>query len=177
MMIVVLKGFPGTGKYTILKRVQELVLADKSSRLVDNHLLIDPVQALFPGRSGDHHALRLSIRDAVFLTSQLAQECHIVLMTACLATENHRDTGFIREDLALVCGTNVPLYWISASCDRERLVERAQCDERVQSSKTKPTDPAILGAGGRTSPAGAGRVECWIDELGRWFFGHEWGGR
>jgi hypothetical protein len=65
-------------------------------------------------------------------------------MTACLATENHRDTAFFREYLALVRGTDVPLYWVSASCDRERLVERAQSDERVQSSKTKLTDPAIL---------------------------------
>ena len=114
-------------------------------RLVDNHLLIDPVQALFPDRSGDHHTLRRRIQDAVFpCISKLAQEGHIVLMTACLATENHRDTTSFREHLALVRGTNVPLYWVSASCDRERLVERAQSDERVQSSKTKLTDPAIL---------------------------------
>ena len=65
-------------------------------------------------------------------------------MTACLATENHRDAAFFREHLALVRGTGVLLYWVSTSCDQERLVERAQSDERVQSSKTKLIDPAIL---------------------------------
>jgi len=144
-MVVVLNGFPGTGKHTIFKRLQELLPADKSSRLVDNHLLIDPVQALFPDRSDDHHALRRRIRDVVFpCISKLAQEGHVVLMTACLATETHRDAVCFREHLALVRGTDMPLYWVSASCDRERLVERAQSDERVQSNKAKLTDPAIL---------------------------------
>jgi predicted kinase len=104
-MIIVLNGFPGTGKHTILKRLQELLPADKSSRLVDNHLLIDPVQALFPDRSDDHYALRRRIRDAVFpCISKLAQEGHVILMTACLATGNHRDAACFREHLALVRG-------------------------------------------------------------------------
>ena len=143
--IVVLNGFPGTGKHTILKKVQELLPANISTRLVDNHLLIDPVQALFPDRSDDHHALRLKIRDVVFpCISRLAQEGHVVLMTACLAAENDRDSDFFREHLALVSGTDVPLYWVSEFCDQERLLERAQSPGRVQSSKTKLTDPEIF---------------------------------
>ncbi|RPD59366.1 hypothetical protein L226DRAFT_576168 [Lentinus tigrinus ALCF2SS1-7] len=143
--IIVVNGFPGTGKHTILKLVQTLLPADKSSRLVDNHLLIDLAQALFPDRSDDHHDLRRKIREVVFpYIRRLAQEGHVILMTACLAADNDRDTAFFHEHLALVRGTEVPLYWISASCDRERLVERAQNVERVQSSKTKLTDPAIV---------------------------------
>ena len=67
-MIVVLNGFPGTGKYTILKRVKALLPADNSSHLVDNHLLIDPVQALYPDRSAAHHVFRQKIRDAFLRT-------------------------------------------------------------------------------------------------------------
>ncbi|KIP11515.1 hypothetical protein PHLGIDRAFT_114371 [Phlebiopsis gigantea 11061_1 CR5-6] len=57
-MIVVLNGLPGTGKHTIVQQVQALLPADKASRLVDNRLLIDPVQVLFPDRGDDRHALR-----------------------------------------------------------------------------------------------------------------------
>jgi len=144
-IIVVLNGFPGTGKHTILKRVQALLPADKSSRLVDNHLLIDPAQVLFPDRSDDHHDLRRRIRDAVFpYIRRLAQEGHVVLMTACLAADNDGDAAFFCEHLALVRGTDVPLHWVSAFCDEESLLERVQSPERVQSSKTKLTDPGIL---------------------------------
>ena len=143
IMIVVLNGFPGTGKHTILKRLLELLPA--SSRLVDNHLLIDPAHALFPSRTDAHHALRRDLRSAVFpYIRTLAQRGHIVLMTACLAAGDDRDAAVFREHLALVRGTDVPLYWVSAACDRERLVERAQSDERVRSGKTKLTDPAVL---------------------------------
>ena len=65
-------------------------------------------------------------------------------MTACLAADNDRYAALFREHLALVQGTDVPLYWVSASCDWNQLVGRAQSVERVQSSKTKLTDPVIL---------------------------------
>ncbi|KAG6805388.1 hypothetical protein H0H93_004898, partial [Arthromyces matolae] len=64
-MIVVLNGFPGTGKHTILKQLQALLPTHKS-RLIDNHLLIDPAQALYPDRSEEHHALRREIRAVFF---------------------------------------------------------------------------------------------------------------
>ena len=144
-MIVVLNGFPGTGKYTILKRVKALLPADNSSRLVDNHLLIDPVQALYPDRSVAHHALRQKIRDA-FLPDirTLAQEGHTVYMTVCLAADSDRDEDIFREHLALVDGTEVPLIWVNAFCDQNTLLDRVQSPDRTSSCKTKLTDPRVL---------------------------------
>ncbi|KAB8231235.1 uncharacterized protein BDW43DRAFT_283119 [Aspergillus alliaceus] len=55
--IIVLNGFPGTGKLTILKQAKELLPAD-TTILMDNHLLIDPVTAVIPDRSDEHHELR-----------------------------------------------------------------------------------------------------------------------
>lgn len=138
-MIVVLNGFPGTGKYTILKYLKALLPTDKSLRLIDNHLLIDPAVALYPGRDDNHHELRHAIRGVVFpYISRLAQEGHTVLMTACLADDNARDAACCQEHLDLVRGTGVPLYWINAHCDETCLIER------VLSSKTKLTDTSIL---------------------------------
>ncbi|KAF8881384.1 hypothetical protein CPB85DRAFT_1340496 [Mucidula mucida] len=53
------------------------------------------------------------------LSSRTSAERHVVLMTAC---GNDRDAAFFHEYLALVRGTDVPLYWISASCEQKRLV-------------------------------------------------------
>ena len=65
-------------------------------------------------------------------------------MTACLTADNERDTAFFQEHLALVRGTEVPLYWIKTYCDRVFLMERIQSYDRVHSGKTKLTDVSIL---------------------------------
>jgi predicted kinase len=144
-MIIVLNGFPGVGKYTILKEVQALLPADKSPRLIDNHLLIDPAAALYPGRGVHHHELRHAIRGVFFpYVSRLAQEGHVVLMTACLAADNDRDATAFQEHLDLVRGIDVPLYWINAYCDQVSLMQRVQSNERIHSSKSKLTDASML---------------------------------
>ena len=143
-MIVVLNGFPGTGKYTILKQAKALLPADKT-RLLDNHLLIDPATALIPDRSDAHHDLRRRIRAPVFdEISRLAQEGHIILMTACLAEGNERDAAFLEEHLDLVRGTDVPLFWVNAYCDLAALEQRIDSPERCQGTKTKLTDVDVL---------------------------------
>jgi len=119
--IVVLNGFPGAGKFIILGRAKELLPAH-NTRLLDNHLLIDPVQAvyrLYPDRSPEHHELRRNLREPVFESlSKLAQEGYVVLMTACLADDNDRDAAFFQEHLAMVRGTDVPLFWVNTHCDQ-----------------------------------------------------------
>lgn len=142
-MIVVLNGFPGTGKHTILKNM--LAILPKDTRLIDNHLLIDPVQALYPDRSDQHHQLRAQLRAPVFQhIGKLAQQGCVVLMTACLAEGNERDASFFNEHVEMVRGTGVPLFWINTHCDQQLLEQRAQSEERIQSTKTKLTDVQIL---------------------------------
>jgi len=142
--IVVLNGFPGAGKFTILKHAKELLPANKMC-LLDNHLLIDPVQAIFPDRSPEHYELRRKLREPVFESlSRLAQEDHVVLMTACLADDNDRDAAFFQEHLAMVRGTNVPLFWVNTHCDQAVLEQRVRIPERCQSTKTKLTEVGVL---------------------------------
>ncbi|KAH7146431.1 hypothetical protein EDB81DRAFT_883850 [Dactylonectria macrodidyma] len=142
--IVVLNGFPGTGKLTILKRAKQLLPADTTC-LLDNHLLIDPVVAVIPGRSDEHHELRRMVRAPIF--KQLrnrAQHGDIILMTACLVEDNERDAAFLQEHLDIVRATDVPIIWINAHCDRASLEERIRSPQRCQGSKTKLTDVRIL---------------------------------
>ncbi|KAH0583555.1 hypothetical protein J132_09702 [Termitomyces sp. J132] len=143
-MIVVLNGFPGTGKYTILKHAKALLPAEKI-RLLDNHLLIDPATALIPERSDAHYNLRCQIRAPVFKEiRQIVQKGYIILMTACLAEGNDRDAAFLQEHLDIVRGTSVPLFWISAHCDLAVLEQRVSSPERCQGVKTKLTDVGVL---------------------------------
>ncbi|KAK7017740.1 chloramphenicol phosphotransferase-like protein [Favolaschia claudopus] len=142
--IIVLNGFPGTGKFTILKRVKDLLPPDKT-RLLDNHLLIDPVHAIYPDRSPQHHALRRLLRAPVFISlKQLATEGYVILMTACLAEHNERDAAFFDEHLATVRGTEIPIFWINAHCELRLLEERLRTPERCGSGKSKLTDLEIL---------------------------------
>ncbi|KAJ7151041.1 hypothetical protein C8R46DRAFT_1123122 [Mycena filopes] len=141
-MIVVLNGFPGAGKHTVLKLAKTLI---PGSRLLDNHLLIDPAAALIPDRNDAHYELRRQIRAPVFREiRRLAQAGTVVFMTACLAKDNARDAGVLQEHLDLVRNTNVPLFWINADCDIAELEQRVSSPERRHGAKTKLTDVDLL---------------------------------
>jgi hypothetical protein len=141
--IVVLNGFPGSGKFTILKQVKKL-LPFVNTSLLDNHLLIDPVVALVPDRSERHHELRRKLRAPVFETMrELAQEGHVILMTACLAEDSETDAAFLREHLDIVRGTDLPIFWVNAYCDQAALEQRIQSPDRCQGAKAKLTDVNI----------------------------------
>jgi chloramphenicol 3-O-phosphotransferase len=142
--IIVLNGFPGTGKLTILKQAKELLPAD-TTILMDNHLLIDPVTAVIPDRSDEHHELRRKLRAPVFKKlGERAQEGYVILMTACLAENNVRDTASLKEHLDMVRGTNVPIIWVNVHCGQTALEQRLRSPERCQGAKTKLTDVRVL---------------------------------
>ncbi|KAJ9612882.1 hypothetical protein H2200_002823 [Cladophialophora chaetospira] len=142
--VVVLNGFPGAGKLTILKRAKEL-LPTTHTRLLDNHLLIDPVSAVIPDRSKEHHELRRKVRAPIFeVIRKLALEGHVILMMACLAEGNDTDAAFCQEHLDIVHGTDVPLFWFNAQCDQDILEERVKSPERCQGTKTKLTDVNVV---------------------------------
>ncbi|KAM6505163.1 hypothetical protein FSOLCH5_015082 [Fusarium solani] len=142
--IIVLNGFPGTGKLTILKKVKEL-LPTETACLLDNHLLIDPVVAVIPGRSQEHHELRHKIRVPIFEKLQeRAQQGHIILMTACLVEDDEKDAGVLHEHLDIAHEADVPIFWINVSCSHEILQQRVASIERCQGTKTKLTDPTLV---------------------------------
>ncbi|KAI1073647.1 hypothetical protein F5B20DRAFT_497908 [Whalleya microplaca] len=141
--VVVLNGFPGSGKYTILRHIQTRC-HNQETRLVDNHLLIDPVQALYPDRGPAHHRLRRQVR-SLFLSSirELVKEGYLVLMTACLG-DNDADRQVLEEHIDIVRDTGIPLLWVNIHCGYDELEKRAMSAERVQGTKTKLTDPEAL---------------------------------
>jgi chloramphenicol 3-O-phosphotransferase len=142
--IVILNGFPGTGKLTILKQAKDL-LPEQTTCLLDNHLLIDPVAAVIPERSKEHHELRRLVRAPIFKKlRERAQEGHVILLTACLAADNDTDSAFLEEHVDLVRGIDARLFWVNTYCEPSILEERLRSPDRCKGSKTKLTDPSLL---------------------------------
>ncbi|VUC35063.1 unnamed protein product [Clonostachys rosea] len=142
--IVVLNGFPGSGKLTILKEVKALLPVDRTC-LLDNHLLIDPVVALIPERSDEHYELRRMVRAPIFKKlREHAQKGWTIFMTACLAEDNERDREFLEEHFDIVRGNRIPIFWINTQCDQRALEQRVESPERCQGGKTKLIDRNIL---------------------------------
>jgi hypothetical protein len=60
--VVWINGFPGTGKLTVATAAAAL---DKTAIVLDNHKLIDPVEAQFPRTHPSYQDERRSFRRAV----------------------------------------------------------------------------------------------------------------
>lgn len=142
--IVVLNGFPGTGKLTILKRAKDLLATSRMTCLLDSPL-IDAVTALTPGRSGDRHKLRRIFRTPIFeRIRKRVLEGATVLLTARLVGDSERSTAFLRQHLDLVRGTDVPIIWVNADCNQAVLEQRLKVHGRYHGVRTKLTDVRLL---------------------------------
>ncbi|KAF4976699.1 hypothetical protein FZEAL_6679 [Fusarium zealandicum] len=139
--IVVLNGFPGTGKLTIFKNI-EAQLSSQDVQVVDNHLIIDPAQAV--DRGLNHYYLRRQMRKVYYneIRKMASQGC-LVLMTACLV-DNEADLKVLDEHLDIVRGTDISMVWVNIRCEQQILEQRVTSLERVQGSKTKLTDVEML---------------------------------
>ncbi|KAF1957478.1 hypothetical protein CC80DRAFT_560826 [Byssothecium circinans] len=151
--IIFLNGFPGVGKLTIARALQtKLQALNIPTRLIDNHVLIDTAQAVIPGRSPDHKALRSKIRFLVF--EALAREFEkmhesqtptddeatspglTVIMTRCL-TRTAPDISVFHETLNLARVAKVPIFFFNLVCGEEEHRKRFLDPERVRGGKSK----------------------------------------
>ena len=61
--IIYLNGYPGVRKFTIAK---ELVKKIPNSKLIDNHLLIDPINAIYDRSDNEYQESRMLLRKTIF---------------------------------------------------------------------------------------------------------------
>ncbi|KAF2872813.1 hypothetical protein BDV95DRAFT_627696 [Massariosphaeria phaeospora] len=143
--VIVLNGFPGVGKLTIARTLQSK-FPRETTRLVDNHLLIDPAEAIAPGRGNAHQSLRAGLRQVAFegLVKQLAKKPKLqIIMTGCLAG-NHEGIAVLIEHIEIAQKSNVPFYLVDVVCDRDEHISRFSNPMRYADGKTKLRDDAVL---------------------------------
>jgi broad-specificity NMP kinase len=148
--VILINGFPGVGKFTIAKELQNS-LPQSSSILIDNHQLIDPVMEKHPQRDAAHYEARKALRRKVFGDlSRTKGENEIVIMTGCWAKHKYdepqsfNDVEAFEDHAGVSRARRVPLVTVSMSCDAEKNLERVESEERRSGEKTKLVDKNIL---------------------------------
>lgn len=88
--LVLLNGYPGVGKLSVARTLRSKLQGFHTSptRLIDNHLIIDPAQAVHPGRGPEHKAFRTRLRHVILdELKSLSDPDTILIMTLSLKTD------------------------------------------------------------------------------------------
>ena len=96
--LVILNGFPGVGKLTIARSLQSR-LTNVETRLIDNHLVIDPAEAIHAGRGHRHKTFREKLRQVIFDELKTIPEHGTVLIMTCSLGTNVEDAAVFVKHL------------------------------------------------------------------------------
>lgn len=139
--VLFINGFPGVGKLSIAREVHKRLAA---SRLLDNHLLIDPAQAIEPNRSPAHYALRTGLRRAAFQgLKAVADKSATLILTSCSASTLPHDVEVFAEFVDVARARGVPFVSVNILCNEQENMERVKSEERG-AGKEKLTDAQTL---------------------------------
>jgi hypothetical protein len=98
--LVLFNGFPSVGKLTVARSLQSsLTNQSVEIRLIDNHLIIDPAEAVHPGREHQHRAFRDKLRNLIFDELKTLPEQDIVFIMTCSLGANVAEAAVFAEHL------------------------------------------------------------------------------
>ncbi|GAA3061961.1 hypothetical protein GCM10010520_07780 [Rhizobium viscosum] len=135
--IVHINGWPGTGKLTIGR----LLAKRLGARLIDNHMLLNPAEALFARGNPLHASLREQIRRAVFDHAVRADPAESFVFTDALADDEH-DKATFSWYLDLAAARGADLVAVLLDCAPEENARRLISPGRSEALKL--TDTAML---------------------------------
>ncbi|RBA19099.1 hypothetical protein FPRO05_10028 [Fusarium proliferatum] len=139
---VYINGYPGIGKLTIAKELQQLL---PSSKIYHNHLLIDPIDALVERSSPGYHEMRTGLRRHVLneiATSEYTKDTTWIFTDARDASAAGEMGA--KDYEAAARKRDVSLISIVLECEIEENIRRATNPARNQSISAKLTDETIL---------------------------------
>ncbi|KAK4158063.1 hypothetical protein C8A00DRAFT_11133 [Chaetomidium leptoderma] len=141
--VVWINGFPGSGKLTVATAVAAL---DKTVIVLDNHKLIDPVEARFARIHPSYQHERSLFRQAILdrYVYDVATLSRLVIFTDFQSNNAlGRVVASEYKDAAFKAGRPfVPVY---LTCDEATNLERVASPDRLGSGTNKLTDPQVLG--------------------------------
>ncbi|RYP05586.1 hypothetical protein DL764_003699 [Monosporascus ibericus] len=133
-----INGFPGSGKLTVAKII---AWNHHSAVLLDNHKLIDPVEARFSRDHPDYQIRRRPYRRAV-LDRYVRDESTLSRLVIFTDSELGREVANEYRDAARETGRPfIPVYMI---CDVEANLERIANADRLESALGKLLDRRTL---------------------------------
>lgn len=135
-LIIHINGWPGVGKLTIARELAGLM----GARLLDNHTIINPAEALFERRDPRYRSLRQALRSTILAHAAQMKPGVLILTDALL--DDAVDSALFAEYRELAKGRGSRLVAIVLDCapeiNAERLVAAGRAEQR------KLTDPAVL---------------------------------
>ncbi|QKD49847.2 uncharacterized protein FOBCDRAFT_197265 [Fusarium oxysporum Fo47] len=148
--VLILNGFPGTGKTSVVKNLKERLPGQKI-QIVDSPIMAGPV---YP------HAYQRGCRSAyLHEIRRLADQGYTILVTASLAN-NISSQQVIEDILRIICGKDISLFWININ--RQEVVQDQQISNSTRltngESKTENSDvlPATAERGQLVLPSSLG---------------------
>ncbi|KAF5564106.1 chloramphenicol phosphotransferase [Fusarium phyllophilum] len=134
--VLILNGFAGTGKTSIVKNLKELLPGQKI-QIVDSPIMAGPFCA---------HAYQREYRSAyLHEIRRLADQGYTILVTASLAN-NISSQRVIEDILEIVCRKDISLFWINIS--RQEVIQDQQISNstRLANGESKTEKPNVLPA-------------------------------
>lgn len=140
---IYINGYAGVGKLSIARCLVHLL--PQPAKLLDNHLLIDPVSAILDRTSSEYQPLRKSVRSTI--------------LSAIVSSADLRNTTMIFTDQQSsdALGSSVAREYEDAArrrgcqflsfrlfCSLEENLRRATSEGRMKSGTTKLTDANII---------------------------------
>ncbi|MBY4609954.1 AAA family ATPase [Rhizobium sp. 9T] len=135
--IIHINGWPGTGKLT----VGRLLAKRLGARLIDNHTLLNPAEALFARSNPLHASLREQIRRAVFDHAARADPAESFVFTDALS-DDADDSAMFSWYLDLAAARGADLVAVLLDCAPEENARRLISAGRSEALKL--TDAAKL---------------------------------
>ncbi|KAI1068561.1 hypothetical protein LB507_004246 [Fusarium sp. FIESC RH6] len=141
--IIHINGYPGTGKLTIARKLVE-VLSHCDTKLIHNHLLIDPVDAILPRSSPDYQLARRSLRSVIFDTIVNSPDTkNSILLFTDFQSNDDIGRSVLAEYLNFADRQGSIIIPITLTCSREENLRRLVSDEREAYGKL--TNPELVG--------------------------------
>jgi hypothetical protein len=136
-LVLHINGWPGCGKLTIAR----LVAARLDARLLDNHTLLNPAEALFGRDDPLHRSLRYKLREIVLAhAAQLAPDVPIVFTDAL--ADDPGDAALFEEYRALARKRSARLVSAILDCGLDENLQRLTQAGRAEQHKL--VRPAVL---------------------------------
>ncbi|KAK2134378.1 hypothetical protein NOF04DRAFT_1168998 [Fusarium oxysporum II5] len=142
LCFIYISGFPGIGKLTIAKELQQLL---PDSKVYHNHLLIDPIDALVERSSPGYHGIRTGLRRYVLneIATPEYTKGRTWIFTDAREASAAGEMG-AKDYEAAARKRGVSFLSIVLECEIEENIRRAINSMRSQSVDAKLTDETIL---------------------------------